>query len=132
MQTGSKIENLSTTVGGESRELHLLLFNFLCNLNRAPYKWSLDCACSSISVRNVGGRQLGHRGYDRIELCQQRLLTRLSFEMLRRRLVLCALLRWCKSLGASVSSYAYDGHGVAVVTPEKKRHRAMSDAVAPR
>ena len=38
MRTGSKIENPSTTVDGESRELQLLLFNFLCNLNRAPYK----------------------------------------------------------------------------------------------
>ena len=40
MRTGSKIENPSTSVHGESRELQLLLFNFLCNLNRAPYKWA--------------------------------------------------------------------------------------------
>ena len=39
MRTGSKIENLSTTRHGESRELQLLLFNFLCNVNRAPYRW---------------------------------------------------------------------------------------------
>ena len=42
MRTGSKIENLSTTRHGESRELQLLLFNFLCNLNRAAYKWSAE------------------------------------------------------------------------------------------
>ena len=30
MRTGSKIENLSTTRHGESRELQLLLFNFSC------------------------------------------------------------------------------------------------------
>ena len=42
MRTGSKIENPSTSVHGESRELQLLLFNFLCNLNRAPYKCSLE------------------------------------------------------------------------------------------
>ena len=38
MRTGSKIENPypSTTVPKESRELQqLLLFNFLCNVNRA-------------------------------------------------------------------------------------------------
>ena len=40
MQTGSKIENPSTSVHGESRELQLLLFNFLCNVNRAAYKWA--------------------------------------------------------------------------------------------
>ena len=40
MRTGSKIKNPSTTVHGESRELQLLLFNFLCNVNRAPYKWA--------------------------------------------------------------------------------------------
>ena len=39
MRTGWKIENPSTSVHGESRELQLLLFNFLCNVNRAPYKW---------------------------------------------------------------------------------------------
>ena len=61
----SKIENPSTSVDGESRELQLLLFNFLCNLNRAAYKcpakkwvalpavrlfgrpWALDRWCSS-------------------------------------------------------------------------------------
>ena len=42
MRTGSNIKNLSTTVDGESRELQLLLFNFLCNLNRAPYKCSAE------------------------------------------------------------------------------------------
>ena len=40
MRTGSKIENPSTTPYAESRELHLLLFNFLSNINRAAYKWS--------------------------------------------------------------------------------------------
>ena len=39
MQTGSKIENPSTTVDGESREKQLYLLNFLSNVNRAPYKW---------------------------------------------------------------------------------------------
>ena len=42
MRTGSKIENPSTTQYAESRELHLLLFNFLSNLNRAAYKWSAE------------------------------------------------------------------------------------------
>ena len=41
MRTRSKIENPSTSSGGESRELQLLLFNFLCNVNRAAYKWSV-------------------------------------------------------------------------------------------
>ena len=40
MRTGSKLENPSTTRYAESRELQLLLFNFLCNVNRAPYKCS--------------------------------------------------------------------------------------------
>ena len=40
MRTGSKIENPSTSRYAESRELQLLLFNFLSNLNRAAYKWS--------------------------------------------------------------------------------------------
>ena len=45
MRTRSKIENPSTSSGGESRELQLLLFNFLCNVNRAAYKWSVPwCA----------------------------------------------------------------------------------------
>ena len=39
MRTGSKIENPSTSRYAESRELKLLLFNFLCDVNRAPYKW---------------------------------------------------------------------------------------------
>ena len=30
------------TVGGELRELQLLLFNFLCNVNRAAYKCSAE------------------------------------------------------------------------------------------
>ena len=38
MRTGSKIKNPRTTDKGESRELQLLLFNFLCNVNRAAYK----------------------------------------------------------------------------------------------
>ena len=32
-EQGSKIKNPSTSVDGESRELQLLLFNFLCNVN---------------------------------------------------------------------------------------------------
>ena len=39
MRTGSKIENPSTVLPRESRELPFLLFNFLSNLNRAAYKW---------------------------------------------------------------------------------------------
>ena len=39
MRTGSKIGNPSTSSCEESRELQLLLFYFLCNLNRAAYKW---------------------------------------------------------------------------------------------
>ena len=42
MRTGSKIKNPSTSLNGESRELQLLLFNFLCNLNRAAYKWAAE------------------------------------------------------------------------------------------
>ena len=42
MRTGSKIENPSTSLPRESRELQLLLFNFLCNLNRAAYKCSAE------------------------------------------------------------------------------------------
>ena len=42
MRTGSKIENPSTVLPRESRKLQLLLFNFLCNVNRAPYKWSTE------------------------------------------------------------------------------------------
>ena len=42
MRTGSKIENPSTSRYAESRELQLLLFNFLCDVNRAPYKWSAE------------------------------------------------------------------------------------------
>ena len=42
MRTGSKIENPSTTRHAQSRELQLLLFNFLCNVNRAAYKWSAE------------------------------------------------------------------------------------------
>ena len=42
MRTGSKIENPSTTRHAQSRELQLLLFNFLCTLNRAAYKWSAE------------------------------------------------------------------------------------------
>ena len=38
MRTGSNFENPSPSSGGESRELQLLLFNFLCNVNRAAYK----------------------------------------------------------------------------------------------
>ena len=47
MRTGSKIENPSTSVDGESRELQLLLFNFFCYLNRAAYKCRAEIHPSS-------------------------------------------------------------------------------------
>ena len=42
MRTGSNFKSPSTVLPRESRELQLLLFNFLSNLNRAAYKWSTE------------------------------------------------------------------------------------------
>ena len=42
MRTRSKIENLRTALSRESRESYNLLFNFLCNVNRAAYKWRAE------------------------------------------------------------------------------------------
>ena len=38
----SKIQGYLGTHRPQSRELQLFLLNFLCNVNRAPYRWSLD------------------------------------------------------------------------------------------
>ena len=67
MRTGSKIENLSTTPYAESRELQLLLFNFLCNVNRAPYKCSTKIHTTSPGPPLYGFRDLQNDVYgDRI------------------------------------------------------------------
>ena len=61
MRTGSKIENLSTTPYGESRELHFFLFNFLCNVNRAAYKCRAEITRSARAASGVTYVRSDHR-----------------------------------------------------------------------
>ena len=40
--TRSNLKNPSTSLPSSHRDKHFYLFNFLFNLNRAPYKWSAE------------------------------------------------------------------------------------------
>ena len=51
MRTGSKIENLSTVVDGESRRPTIFTIQlFVYNVNRAAYKWFTEILPTTIGV----------------------------------------------------------------------------------